>query len=224
MDMAKSYYGELQIFITFILKGFRRLQKLIKIKFVAYTIQRDQSILGTVVRSTTIPEDLGRISYLLTDKTGTLTQNEMVFKRLVLATSQADSAEEIKERLKQGLRPEFTQFESHQRVNEITRITEAVKALGVCHNVTPVYDDSEMLDDEESIYGIEREATYQASSPDEIALVKYAKNVGLSLVKRDQSHMTLRAFEIGLNLEYQILQIFPFTSEAKRMGIIVKVD
>ena len=41
---------------------------------------------GTVVRSTTIPEELGRINYLLTDKTGTLTQNDMIFKILHLGT------------------------------------------------------------------------------------------------------------------------------------------
>lgn len=45
-----------------------------------------KTLTGTVVRSTTIPEELGRISYLLTDKTGTLTQNEMVFKKIHLGT------------------------------------------------------------------------------------------------------------------------------------------
>lgn len=45
-------------------------------------IQRDMEIPGTLVRTTTIPEDLGRIAYLLTDKTGTLTKNEMVFKKV----------------------------------------------------------------------------------------------------------------------------------------------
>lgn len=63
--------------------------------------------------------------------------------------------------------------------------------------------------------------SYQASSPDEIALVSWTENVGLTLIKRDLNTILLRAPESNL-LEYEILQLFPFTSETKRMGIIVR--
>ena len=41
----------------------------------AWFVERDQDIPDTVVRTSTIPEELGRIEYLLSDKTGTLTRN-----------------------------------------------------------------------------------------------------------------------------------------------------
>ena len=55
----------------------------------AWFIERDQDIPDTVVRTSTIPEELGRIEYLLSDKTGTLTQNGM-WKILLLIKSLTD--------------------------------------------------------------------------------------------------------------------------------------
>lgn len=45
-------------------------------------IYSDTEIPGTIPRNSTIPEELGRVQFLLTDKTGTLTKNDMIFKKL----------------------------------------------------------------------------------------------------------------------------------------------
>ena len=50
--------------------------------YYSYNINTDDEIEGSMARNSNIPEDLGRLSYLITDKTGTLTQNEMLLKKV----------------------------------------------------------------------------------------------------------------------------------------------
>lgn len=208
----------------------------------SWMIIHDKAIPGTVVRSSTIPEELGRIGYLLSDKTGTLTENEMVFKRLHLGTVSfgTDSMEEVVAHVKSSYNPSTGltskkpgQAGSKVRRTVVTRVHEAVKALALCHNVTPVTDDTEnqstrlrvdsVTSEESDGDGLEagKMVNYQASSPDEVALVTWTESVGLTLVHRDLSSMRLRT-PYGQSLVFNILQIFPFTSESKRMGIIVR--
>uniref|UniRef100_A0A8C6AHB2 Phospholipid-transporting ATPase n=2 Tax=Odontoceti TaxID=9722 RepID=A0A8C6AHB2_MONMO len=198
----------------------------------SWVIRRDSKIPGTVVRSSTIPEQLGRISYLLTDKTGTLTQNEMVFKRLHLGTVAygLDSMDEVQSHIfsiytQQSQDPPAQKgpaLTTKVRRTMGTRVHEAVKAIALCHNVTPVYESSGVTDQAEAEKQYEDSCrVYQASSPDEVALVQWTESVGLTLVGRDQSSMQLRTPGDQI-LNFTILQIFPFTYESKRMGIIVR--
>ncbi|XP_068418739.1 probable phospholipid-transporting ATPase IIB isoform X3 [Eschrichtius robustus] len=208
-----------------------------------WMIMKDENIPGTVVRTSTIPEELGRLVYLLTDKTGTLTRNEMVFKRLHLGTVSygTDTMDEIQNHLVNS----YSQMQSQASGNNASsapprkaqssapkvrksvssRVHEAVKAVALCHNVTPVYEarsaagETEFAEADQDFSDDNR--TYQASSPDEVALVQWTESVGLTLVNRDLTSMQLRT-PGGQILTYCILQTFPFTSESKRMGVIVR--
>ncbi len=124
----------------------------------AWFIQRDKTIPGTVVRTSTIPEELGRIGYLLSDKTGTLTQNLMIFKRIHLGTVSYtnENQTDISNLLKQQFKTVTTPIHENQQTpsalpsgktrnvvkkTEATKVPEAVKALALCHNVTPVFEE-----------------------------------------------------------------------------------
>ena len=65
--------------------------------------------------------------------------------------------------------------------------------------------------------------TYQAASPDEVALAQWSTSMGLSLIERSNNSIKLKT-EAGKLLSFTIMQIFPFTSEKKRMGIILRVS
>jgi phospholipid-translocating ATPase len=86
-------------------------------------------------------------------------------------------------------------------------IYNLVSAMALCHNVTPTKNE-------------EGAKEYQASSPDEVALVKYAECLGMKLLEKDQNIIKIsdpcnnvREFVIDAN--------FPFSSETKRMGILL---
>ena len=106
------------------------------------------------------------------------------------------------------------------------RVSEGVKALALCHNVTPVYDDAVQTSESSSSGSHEPEAdqggaaiamaaaaagksvkvTYQASSPDEVALVEWSGQMGLTLIERTLTSLKLRT-PLGEIIGFTVLQV-----------------
>lgn len=203
----------------------------------SYRINTDKDIEGSLARNSTIPEELGRIQCFLTDKTGTLTQNDMIFKKLCLETIQySENDMGIMKRIlkKQCSKASGPAWDVEQRIFKEEQsskggigllqggsikkrrgvkrdkelvLRDLVSSLALCHNVTPVVEN-----------GVK---TFQASSPDEVALVQTAKKMKMKLLQRTQTKMSIKN-AAGIVENYEILANFPFSSESKRMGIILR--
>ena len=211
--------------------------------YFSVIINRDKDIPGTIARNSTIPEELGRISYVFSDKTGTLTKNEMIFKIIAMETeifaedkfedlkgivldeckdydaplldlvkSESSGSEEIESSTISISSSQSTEVKKKKRIHRHRSklIRDTITAMCLCNNVTPVADDNDP-----------NKMTYQASSPDEVALVKFAVTLNMRLVGRTDKEIKLTDAADNTE-EFEVLANFPFSSDTKRMGIILK--
>ncbi len=81
--------------------------------------------------------------------------------------------------------------------------------LSVCHTVIPEIDQET------------KQIKYQASSPDELALVEGAARMGFEFVNRTSSSIEIQLFT-GEVQQWEVFAEFPFDSTRKRMSLIVR--
>lgn len=97
----------------------------------------------------------------------------------------------------------YEHFENKDSEN-YENIEKVLLHLALCHTI--------ILD--------ERTGKYNASSPDELALVNAAKFFGVEFKKRDEDNNLIVEYR-GITLRYKLLNILEFNSTRKRMSVIV---
>ena len=174
--------------------------------FQAYLIGSDVGMfdttrrIGTTVHSSTLNEELGQVKYVFTDKTGTLTKNNMMFK-CISVDGKVYNSNEL-DVMKVNMNKE----------NDVNAHADAMHLfmVGICTCNSVIPDNTKGND-----------IVYHASSPDEKALVCFAK--AMRYVFKERTYDKKIQIQIDNNEHtYEILNVFEYTSERKRMGVIVK--
>ncbi|XP_037758508.1 phospholipid-transporting ATPase IC [Chelonia mydas] len=172
-------------------------------------------------RTTTLNEQLGQIHYIFSDKTGTLTQNIMAFKKCCIngqtygesrdGSGQLQNHEEQVDFSWNMYADGKLTFCDHYLIEQIrsgkeTEVRQFFFLLAICHTVMVDASDGQL--------------NYQAASPDEGALVTAARNFGFVFLSRTQNTITIS--EMGIERTYDVLAILDFNSDRKRMSVIVR--
>lgn len=217
--------------------------------------------------TTTILENLGQVSYVFSDKTGTLTENLMRFRKMSVAgtawlhdvdlrrneTQQRQRVNPVNDKGKQvdgesistvvGHRASTTSMprrsdsvwttHSHSanaqpqlKTDELIRyisqrpntpfsqkIRHFLLCIALCHTCLPETNADGTI-------------VFQAASPDELALVEAAQDLGIMLVDRPAQSITLRfknEDRASTEERYEVLDVIEFSSKRKRMSIIIRM-
>ena len=166
----------------------------------------EETNMPSSVQSSNLLEELGQITYVFSDKTGTLTQNVMDFRRISIK-GRAYGSESRMDRETKVPHVDFVDAELQSRQTD-PEVTDFMTFLATCHT---------LIADQRS----DGEIEYKASSPDELALVHGAAYFGVRFLGRDKDQNVLLDIH-GELTTIRILNIIEFNSDRKRMTVIAQ--
>eukprot|EP01012_Entosiphon_sulcatum_P006218 TRINITY_DN1291_c0_g1_i1.p1 TRINITY_DN1291_c0_g1~~TRINITY_DN1291_c0_g1_i1.p1 ORF type:complete len:1838 (+),score=333.22 TRINITY_DN1291_c0_g1_i1:867-6380(+) len=176
-----------------------------------------------VARTTSLNEELGQIDIVFSDKTGTLTCNQMQF--VMFSAGGIKYGDSPSDSPIFGLHPKVISSRgysivgiesrfSDRRINDAAwqtepshrEIEDLFLAMVLCNAVIPEHDESSV--------------SYSSESPDEEALVIGAGSLDFVMKERTSDSITIEV--AGKEDVWQLLNVLPFDSQRKRMSVVCR--
>ncbi|KAF0041809.1 hypothetical protein F2P81_005341 [Scophthalmus maximus] len=198
------------------------MQKFLGSFFICWDLDlyHEESDQKAQVNTSDLNEELGQVEYVFTDKTGTLTENEMQFRECSI---NGTKYREVNGKLvPEGMTDDSPDGSLPQLMGEELLF---LKAVSLCHTVQISYDQPDCLggggDPFAHANGFSsNHMEYYASSPDEKALVEAAKRIGVAFTRCSGETMEIKTF--GQSEKYKLLHVLEFDADRRRMSVILQ--
>lgn len=151
-------------------------------------------------RNSNVIEDLGLIDYVLTDKTGTLTNNTMELKKYVAYN-------------KENILGTLDKNEYLKRNNTNEQYVMFILGLLICTEVDILIDDTK-----EDYYD---QITYEGVSQEEISILNTMKEHKMIIKEKTQKKIVLKIDQKEITVK--IVDVLKFTSVRQRQSVIVEI-